>query len=148
MRVLHVVAPVGRLVCLAEAQLLLVQLGFLLLLAATKPAKVMRGTFIGSFSTLVISFSATSSCPTAVGCCEVTQWSGRGYISRADDFGLPSGTPVGGFGVFGGRQGERGRGTVEVGVRMVMCRVEPSSCHGGAYVQGVRRRRWRGRGRH
>lgn len=54
MEVLRLVAPVRRFVSLAISQLLLVWLRFVLLLATTKSAKVMRGTFIRSFSILVI----------------------------------------------------------------------------------------------
>lgn len=74
MEVLRLVAPVGRFVSLAISQLLLVWLGFVFLLAATKSAEVMRGTFIRSFSTLVISLSPTSSCSTAVSGCQVSEW--------------------------------------------------------------------------
>lgn len=63
---LSLVAPVRRFVSLTISQLLLVWLGFVLLLATTKSAKVMRGTFIRSFSTLVLSLSPTSSCSTVV----------------------------------------------------------------------------------
>lgn len=74
MEVLRLVAPIRRFVSLAISQLLLVWLGFVLLLATTKPAEVMRGTFVRPFSTLVIGLSPTSSCSTAVSGCEVSQW--------------------------------------------------------------------------
>lgn len=74
MEVLCLVAPVRRFVSLAVSQLLLVWLGFVLLLATTKSAEVMRGTFVRSFSSLVLSLSTTSSCSTTVSGCQVSQW--------------------------------------------------------------------------
>lgn len=74
MEVLCLVAPVRRFVSFAISQLLLVWLGFVLLLATAKSAEVIRGTFIRSFSTLIISLSPPSSCSTTVRGCQICQW--------------------------------------------------------------------------
>lgn len=71
---MRLVAPVRRLVGLAVSQLLLVRLGFVLLLATTKSAEMMRGTFIRSFSTLIIRLPPTPSCSTTVRGRQVPQW--------------------------------------------------------------------------
>lgn len=123
MEVLRLGAPVRWLVGLAISELLLVRLGFVLLLATTKSAEVMRRTFIRPFSTLVLSLSATSSCSTTVSGRQVSQWPNRGYISWANDFSLPARTSRGGCRIFGGRQCKRGWGTVKLRMRMVMCMV-------------------------
>lgn len=74
MEVMCLLAPVRRFVSLAISQLLLVWLGFVLLLATTKSAEVMRGTFIRSLSTLVLCLSPTSSCSTTVRGSQIPKW--------------------------------------------------------------------------
>lgn len=113
--------PVGGLVGLAVAQLLLVRLGLLLPLAA---AGLLRGAFVRSSSDLlsrfVVSFPSTSSCPTTVRGRKVSQWPNRGDISGTGDFYLPAGTSRGRCWIFGGRQGKRGWGAVKFGMWVVM----------------------------
>lgn len=120
MEVLSLVAPVRRFVGLTVPQLLLVQLRFVLLLATTKSTKL---TFIRRFSTLLLSLSCTSACSTTVSTRQVPQWADRGHVRWTDDFRLPARPSGGGCRIFGGRQRERGWGTVKLRVRVVMCRV-------------------------
>lgn len=74
MGMLRLLVPVRRFVCLSISQLLLVCLGFVFLLATTEFAEMIRGTFIRSLSTLVVSLSPTPSCSSTVSRCHISQW--------------------------------------------------------------------------